>query len=218
MKKAIFIILILSLGISPSFAQQYGWVDLTANLPDTNVYGGLGKVTFIGEQGWITPKWYSLPRRIFYTSDGGKTFTTQYLPDDAGRISGIFIRNACEGYIITDWDSLGNSGKIFHTTDAPNGNWTLLSELSGTGLMSIGFPPYPDTIGYIGAGAGEVYKIIGNSVVYDGSCQTNYDLIGIVFPVSSNEGWAAGCMRIHHRDPTGWKIDQNFPPGCYTSI
>lgn len=128
------------------------------------------------------------------------------------------MRNDSKGYIVTDWDSLNNTGNIFHTTDAQSGNWTMLNHISGAGLYCIGFPPEPYPVGYIGSASGEIYKIEGNTVSYDGWCYTNYDVMGIVFPVNSDEGWVVAGLSIRHRDATGWKIDQNFPSVGLTSI
>jgi len=193
-----------------AFSQQYRWIDLTASLPDTSLFGGLGKVAFIGENGWITQGWYTLPREIYYTSDGGQTFSTQPLPADAGTIGDICIRENFEGYIVTYWDDAGNSGKIFHSDDARAGNWNLLSEISGSGFYSLAFPPLPSTTGYIGSAAGDVWKIDGTSVTYDGWCNTNYDVMGMSFPVNSDVGWAA-TSGIEHREATGWIMSgQNF--------
>lgn len=208
--KKIILILFLAVNLLPTVrAQQYGWTDLTSHLPYTMQYGGLGEVVFVGQHGWLTQNGWTLPRKIFYTPDGGNTFTTQYLPVDAGSIGGIFMRSASEGYLVTYWDSLGNMGKIFHTTDAQNGGWTLLNEVDSIGMWNICFPPPPDSVGYICTFAGEVWKLTGDSVSLD-TCLTNNDLYGITFPVTSEEGWTIGADDILHRDSTGWVIDQYY--------
>jgi hypothetical protein len=74
MNKPVLLLSVSFFLLSNSYAQQYTWVDLTGNLPDPGVFGGLGKVFFIGEDGWITQSWYTLPREIYYTHDGGQTF------------------------------------------------------------------------------------------------------------------------------------------------
>ena len=194
-----------------ALAQQYGWTELTGNLPDTSLYGGCGKVVFRGEHGWITQAWYGLPRKVFYTPDGGQTFTTQYLPDDAGTIGDIFMRSETEGYIVTYWDETGNSGNIFHTTDAQSDSWSLLSQVDGSGFYCISFPPMPAETGYIGSASGEIWKITGNAVSYDGWCNTLYDITDICFPVNSDEGWAIGGLSLQHRTLEGWQLaDQNY--------
>lgn len=61
--------------------------------------------------------------------------------------------------------------------DAQFENWTLLNRII-SGLFCISFPPEPNPIGYIGSASGEIFKIEGNTISYD--------------------GWAAGNGLIYH--------------------
>jgi len=218
MNKPVLLLSVSFFLLSYSYAQQYTWVDLTGNLPDPGVFGGLGKVFFIGEDGWITQSWYTLPREIYYTHDGGQTFISQPLPDDAGTVGDICVRSNYEGYIVTFWDETGNTGKIFHSDDARTGNWSLLAEVSGSGFFSISFPPLPYSTGYLGGAGGEIWKINGDTVFYDDWCHTNYDIFDLDFPVDDEEGWAVGGMSIEHRTSAGWQNDQNFTSNGNSSV
>jgi photosystem II stability/assembly factor-like uncharacterized protein len=189
------------------FAQQYGWIDLTANIPDSNyIQRSLRDVYFIGQEGWITG-YFESELRVWHTTDGGNTFTIQTVPPNSGNGMGIFMRSLQEGYLVTD------EGQVLRTLDGGN-NWITIG--TGLGLLySISFPPLPDTSGYIcGGWGGKVCRVTGSNIAVEFT--TPYTLYSIVFPVNSSEGWVCGGPHIRHRKSTGWVIgDQNYNTGNY---
>lgn len=69
-------ILILSLPFTNGRAQQYGWVDLSANIPDTAVL--LADVFFIGQTGWVAGGHdTTLSAAIYKTTDGGQSILSR---------------------------------------------------------------------------------------------------------------------------------------------
>jgi hypothetical protein len=71
--KKLLIPLIIAFGVSAiSYSQQYGWKDISANMPEQ---GGLSDVHFIGAEGWITEG----NDKMFFTSDDGESFQIQEL-------------------------------------------------------------------------------------------------------------------------------------------
>ncbi|PLW93667.1 MAG: hypothetical protein C0591_14235 [Marinilabiliales bacterium] len=59
-----------------SFPQQFGWQDISANIPQNNEFPpDLCDLFFVSDDvGWITTTSYN---EIFKTTDGGATFSTQ---------------------------------------------------------------------------------------------------------------------------------------------
>jgi photosystem II stability/assembly factor-like uncharacterized protein len=210
MNKAIFIIIILFLEISPSFAQQYNWVDLSANIPDSNnIKKNLLDVYFIGQEGWISGG-YDPDAKIYHTSDGGLTFASLPLPANTfGYGMSIAMRSLQEGYFVT------NNGHVLRTLDGGN-SWITIG--SGLGLLySISFPPLPDTSGYIcGGSGGKICRITGNTVTIEFT--TPATLTSIVFPVNSAEGWVCGGSVIKYRNSTGWHTPIYNTTYYYNSI
>jgi len=76
MKNLIVIILFTATSLGAT-SQQYGWTDISANMP---ALGGFTDVHFIGNEGWITGG----NDQVFYTPDGGNTFVIQSLPPQPG--------------------------------------------------------------------------------------------------------------------------------------
>ncbi|TNF42502.1 MAG: hypothetical protein EP310_05905, partial [Bacteroidetes bacterium] len=85
-----------------AFAQEYGWTDLSANIPGSP---DLSDVFFVSDdEGWITSSSHA---EIYHTTDGGKTFevkTTLYA------CNAIHMLNENVGY------AGGASGFIYKTT------------------------------------------------------------------------------------------------------
>ncbi|MCX6251463.1 MAG: YCF48-related protein [Bacteroidetes bacterium] len=205
MKKLILILHFAFCILPFAFAQQYGWIDLSPNIPDSNnIYKSLRDVYFIGQEGWISGGYYT-DAKIYHTSDGGLTFTSQPLPANTlGNGMSIAMRSLQEGYFVT------NNGHVLRTLDGGN-SWMTIG--TGLGLLySISFPPLPDTSGYICAGSGgKVCRVTGNTVTIEFT--TPATLTSIVFPVNSTDGWVCGGTVIRHRTSAGWHPDQNYSTG-----
>ena len=211
MKKVIFISIFALCTLNFALSQQYGWIDLGANIPDSNtVQKNLRDVCFIGQEGWIAGQYNEA--KVYYTPDGGLTFTSQSFPANSGQAcQSVFMRTPQDGYAVT------NTGHILKTTDGGT-NWSTIG--TGMGLLySISFPPLPEPSGYVSSGNGWVYKITGSTIVQE------LHLIGasfysICFPQNSDEGWVCGGATIRHRNSSGWIIgDQNYSTGySYNAI
>jgi hypothetical protein len=169
-----------------AFAQQYGWTDISANMPEL---GGFTDVHFIGYEGWITGG----NDKIYYTPDGGATFSIQQLPAGSGITSSVFMKNNQEGYAVTF------HGKILHFF---NNEWTTLHEPGGV-INSVHFPPNSDT-GYTCGSNGTVWKFT-NTFITDISPPANVsNLQSIYFPVNNSDGKVCGQTTIARYKNESW--------------
>ena len=201
MKKYLLIsILHCSFLIVNSYAQQYGWVDISNNLPSSNGTASLSDLHFINnDEGWICS---STLGEIYHTTDGGQTFetqTTQY------STNAIYMINSQLGY------AGGYNGRVYKTTNGGT-NWVVHGSIGGP-LRDIDFPPNSDS-GYCCGDNGKIYKITpsGVSSMFSG---VSSNLKSISFPGS--EGFVCGQSAILHFDGS-WLKDQTYPGASYNGI
>ena len=199
-KLLLFIIILSSFSTINSFAQNYGWKDISANIPGTPDFSD---VFFVSDnEGWITS---SSQAEIYHTTNGGDTFevqTTQYT------CNAIHMLNANEGY------AGGAQGRVYRTTDGGE-NWIAIGSM-GTTLADISFPPSGDT-GYCCGINGNIHAITSSGVTKMTS-NVNGVLSSISFPVNSEEGWVCGGSLILHFINDAWVGDQFRPSGGYNAI
>ena len=199
MKHLLLFSLLILLSLAAS-SQQYGWTDISANLPGTP---NLTDVFFVSDdEGWITS---SSIAEIYHTTDGGQTFevqTTLYT------CNAIHMLNANVGY------AGGASGFIYKTTDGGE-HWDFFGTMSTT-LADITFPPNSDT-GYCCGINGNIWSI-DNTGVTKMTSNVNGILSSISFPVNSKEGWVCGGSVIRHFTNGVWAGDQDMPSGGYNAI
>ena len=172
-------------------AQQYGWTDISANMP---AQGGFTDVQFIGDEGWITGG----KDQVFYTSDGGETFVVQDLPPlpgNEGITSSIFMRNNEEGYVVT------YSGEI-NKTDNSGATWYLLHDPGGV-LNSVHCPPGSDTC-YACGGNGTVYSFTNTSITDISPPSNASNLQSICFPENNSDGKVCGETTIARYKNNTW--------------
>jgi len=200
MKKLIFLS-ILTFGISAvSFAQNYGWTDISANIPGTP---DLSDVFFVSDnKGWITSSSHA---EIYHTTDGGETFEVQ---STQLTCNAIHMLNENAGY------AGGASGFIYKTIDGGE-NWNFYGTMVAT-LADITFPPNGET-GYACGINGNIWSIDSTGVTKMTS-NVNGHLNSISFPINSEEGWVCGGDVIRHYKSNIWNGDQDYPSGGYNAI
>jgi hypothetical protein len=135
-----------------ALSQQYGWTDISHNLPDysfdtTIINNGedtliaiLTDISFINDnEGWITT-WHAFSDEnaaILHTTDGGETWEVQT------------VMRPCQVIHMVD-ENVGYAGSdgglIFKTTDGGS-NWAFHS-ITGAPITGMSFPPGSDT-GYV---------------------------------------------------------------------
>ncbi|MEE4260221.1 MAG: YCF48-related protein [Bacteroidales bacterium] len=187
------------------FPQQYGWTDISANLPE---YSNYNDVHVIGDEIWITG-WND---GLIYTPDGGETFQIQTLPENSGISSSVFMKNNQDGYVVTF------NGKILKTDDGGT-NWYLLHDPGGT-LNSVHFPPSSST-GYTCGENGKVYSF--SNTAFDIADISPAGIVSslqsISFPVDTSEGKLCGQNIIRRYLSGSWDNLQFFDNGfLYNSI
>jgi photosystem II stability/assembly factor-like uncharacterized protein len=182
-------------------AQQYGWTDISANIPGDPDFSGVFFVS--ADEGWITSSSHA---EIYHTTDGGKTFevkTTLYT------CNAIHMLNENVGY------AGGASGFIYKTTDGGE-NWNFFGTMVAN-LADISFPPTGDT-GYACGINGNIWSISNTGVTKMNSGVPDTQT-GISFPVHSSEGWVCGGSIIRHYIHEIWTAaDQDYPSGGYNAI
>ncbi len=194
MKKLILLSIFTFYLLPFSFSQEYGWTDISANLPE---YANCNDVHFIGDECWITG-WND---GLIYTPDGGETFQIQTLPENSGISSSIFMKNNLNGYVVTF------NGIILKTNDGGT-NWTTLHGPGG-GLSSVHFPPTMDK-GYTCGNTGKIYAFTDNEIddlTTEGLTAT---LQSIMFPENSSEGKLCGEATIRRWLNNTWDNLQIF--------
>jgi photosystem II stability/assembly factor-like uncharacterized protein len=188
------------------FPQQYGWIDISDNLPETP---NLSDVFFVSDdEGWITG-WND---GLLYTPDGGEIFQIQSLPDNSGISSSVFMKSNQEGYVVT------YSGNILKTDDGGT-NWIMLHEPGGT-LNSVHFPP-TSTTGYTCGENGKVYSF--SNAAFDIADISPAGIVSslqsITFPIDTSEGKLCGQNIIRRYLSGSWDNLQFFDNGfLYNSI
>jgi len=194
-------ILMLLVTDSSSFAQQYGWVNISNNLPNSTGTVSLSDMYWLNDnEGWICS---SATGEIYHTTDGGSTFTTQ---TTQYYTNAIHMLSSTEGY------AGGLNGRVYRTTDGGT-TWNVLGSIGGT-LLSISFPP-SSTTGYCSGYTGRIYRITSTGVSSMTSGVT-VNLASVSFPGS--QGWICGEDVIEHFDGTNWVLDQSAPDATYNAI
>lgn len=183
-----------------AFAQQYGWVDLSANIPGDP---DLSDVFFVSDgEGWVTSGSLS---EIYHTTDGGATFEVQNVLQPA---NAIYMLDTNRGF------AGGKSGAVFYTNDGGK-NWNLINNFLPSSVRGLTFPAESDT-GFICGDYGWVAKI--DSIhIFDEEKLFESNLYAIDFP-SKNEGWVCGGSIILHYYNGEWTADQSYPYGGYNAI
>jgi len=197
----LFIILSFLFYTIDSFAQTYGWIDISDNIPGTP---SLSDVYFISDnEGWITS---GSQANIYHTTDGGLTFevqTTQY------NCLAVHMIDADEGY------AGGYNGRVYKTIDGGT-IWNAIGSI-GVTLTDLTFPPTGDT-GYACGQNGAIYSITASGVSPMTS-GINGDLDDLSFPINSSYGKVCGGGIIHTYANGIWGGGNNsYPSGNYNSI
>jgi len=184
------------------FSQQYGWVDISSNLPTSIGTASLSDMNWLNEnEGWICS---SALGEIYHTTDGGQTFETQ---TTQFYTNAIYMLNSFIGY------AGGQQGRVYKTTDGGT-NWFVHGSIGNT-LLDIDFPPNSES-GYCCGDAGKIYKIT-SSGVSSMSSGISSNLRSISFSSAEN-GWTCSGGYILHFDGNSW-YEQDSPVGSsYNSI
>ena len=223
MKKLfLFLILTFSSLTIKCYSQQYGWLNITTNLPDFpydtlyNVYGdtivaGLMDLSFINDnEGWIVTANGNGQGggAVLHTTDGGETW-------EAFGVNTVCLAiqmlNENTGY------AGGMGGIIWKTTDGGE-TWAFHGTIGNT-LVDIEFPPQPADTGYACGMNGSFCMITPSGIVLIPS-----GIVGHVetlsFPVTKDEGWfeGEGWGMIRHFINGQWTPDQIHISGYYNSI
>jgi len=202
-KKFLLIIILHSLLSILNYSQQYGWIDISDNIPGNPA---LSDVYFISDnEGWITSASLSYPE-IYHTTDGGETFEVQFTQYNCNAIHMI---DANEGY------AGGTNGIVYRTTDGGT-NWNAIGGI-GTTLADLTFPLTADT-GYACGLNGNIWSVTASGVTRMTS-GINGNLYALSFPVNSSYGKVCGGSIILTYVNGIWGGGNNsYPSGNYNAI
>jgi len=195
--KKLIIISILTFGVILfSFAQEYGWKDISANVPGETQFHDLSDVFFVSDdEGWITS---STQAEIYNTTDGGETFEIQ--PTQCPTIA-IKMLDSVNGY--------SGYSRIYITTDGGN-NWTAIDY---TPVIDLDF--VTTSKGYASGDNGTVFSITPQGAT-NLNCPSSSSLSGISSP-SVNNVWTCGGNRIYYFNGIDF-TSQGGPGGTYNDI
>ncbi len=200
MKKLHILLLLFALSPMPyALSQQYGWTDLSANVPGNPDFSG---VYFVSDnEGWMS---VSSGPEIYHTTDGGETFEIQETSLGTST-SDIYMIDENEGY------TGGGSGFVYRTLDGGI-NWDLLGAMSSS-LNELDFAN--STQGYACGDNGAVFSITPLGVTnLNSGLSTN--LFGIS-ATSVNNVWVCGGSTISYFNGTSFEY-QLGPGGTYNSL
>jgi photosystem II stability/assembly factor-like uncharacterized protein len=204
MKKLILLCILTFMISQMTFSQEYGWTDISENLPDTLGYDlwGLSDVFFVSDnEGWIS---VSSDAIILHTTDGGETFEIQY-NEFSTTLEAICMIDENEGY------TGGASGFVYRTIDGGE-NWNFHGTISST-LTDIDFAS--QTQGYCCGDNGTVYSITSDGVEnLNSGLSTSLD--GISAP-SVIKVWVCGGANIVYYNGSTFTF-QSGQVGTYNSI
>ena len=209
MKTLLYLVIAL-ISFMPVSAQEFGWVNISQNLPDTpydtvytspdDIYIPLFRgMFFINDmEGWVGNTYAQDSHTIYHTTDGGESWEAQFV--DYG-IRAIYMFDSHTGYFG------GDNGRLYKTT---NGGYDwFFHGATGQTITHISFPPGSDT-GYCSGVKGRISQITATGVNNMDFGTTGIDLLSICFPTSASEGWACGSYYIFHYIDGNWiNTDQN---------
>jgi len=196
--KTIILFCVLTFGFfSISFAQEYGWKDISANIPTE---ADLSDVYFISDdKGWITSSSHA---EIYHTTDGGETFEIQTTQYSCNAIHMIDINEGCAG---------GENGRVYRTTDGGE-NWIAIGSM-GVTLTDLDFAN--SSQGYACGDNGAVYSVTsGGATNLNSGLGTAFS--GISSPVINNV-WICGGSDIYYYNGTSFS-QQFAPSGAFNAI
>jgi len=187
-------------GFTGELAEDYGWVDLSANLPNSAGISVLSAMCFVGEQGWITSGWKG---EIYHTPDGGRSFEIQ---STRYRIFAVAMRNAEEGYA-------GGDDGLYQTSDGGK-NWKRFYS-TGSRILTLAFSPQRSAC-FAGGTSASFWRIDGTSVTSIPCWFDTLDVTSLSFPLDDREGWLliqelSYSALAHYRDGV-ILADQASPP------
>jgi photosystem II stability/assembly factor-like uncharacterized protein len=219
MNKLILIFTVLLFTFHASLAQQYGWKNISANLPDlpndTVIIGADTMVAMIraahflnDSEGWIVITTNIDSSYILHTENGGDSWELRSKHKTA--FNDIHMRDQRTGFAGGQ-----DGGIIYKTIDGGytwNFHWTL-----GTTLAEIEFPPLPADTGFACGMNGTLMMITpSGGIIMD--VNVNSDLHGLSFPVNSRQGWLSGWNIVRHYLDGTWYADQVHITGYHNVI
>ncbi len=214
MKKLTFLLLCSLFTVHCSLSQQYGWQNITGNLPDfyndtVIINGGadtlianISGISFLDDNhGWICTfhPFDGEPSAVLETTDGGQTWVEHSAPF-AGQ--DIYMVDEENGYFGA------YNGMIYKTTDGGE-TWNFHGHLT-VALYDLEFPPRPAQIGYAGGKDGHLSQVTPEGV-FPYSLGLNGSVYCLSFP-NEEQGWALLDYQLIIRFIDGaWISDSSHP-------
>jgi len=202
-----------------ALAQQYGWQNISANLPDfpydttiinngeDTIVANFQGMCFINDnEGWISTyhPWYD-SAVILHTTDGGSSWEVQMVEYP---VVAIEMLSATEGY------AAANLGMIYHTLNGGD-TWEFHGSTFALSLADMDFPPGSDT-GYVCGQNGALFRITPEGIedIYTGTI-SNKDAIHFISP---NQGWVCGESVVQEYKNGEWVAGHAYPSGFWHNI
>ena len=182
-------------------------MDIGENVPiDSNDL--ITDVFFIDENtGWITTL---LAKKVFFTNDGGVTFTPQDTEYNT-QLTTIFMINENFGFCA------GYSGIVYKTTNG-GADWKYHGTMGDGTITDIDFPPNPtmESTGYLTGQNGSVYRISDSGInKIELNIASDIDAVSMI---SENEAWICGEYVIRHLIDDVDQRDQSYSHDNHVGI
>lgn len=202
-----------------SLAQQYGWTDISGNLPnfprdtaiinngEDTLVANLRSLFFLDDnEGWLTTATIDTGV-ILHTINGGNTWEIQTLPF-VENIVALEMLDPINGY------AASQEGSIFKTTNGGE-TWEFHGPTFALSLADMDFPPGSDT-GYACGQNGALFRITPEGIedMYTGTI-SNKDAIHFISP---NQGWVCGESVVQEYKNGEWVAGHAYPSGFWHDI
>jgi photosystem II stability/assembly factor-like uncharacterized protein len=200
-------------------AQQYGWTDISGNIPDfpgdtiilnggqDTIIAGFRSICFLDDdEGWISTQVFD-SGVVLHTMNGGDSWEIQELQFPE-LIIAIDMKDSQQGYAASE------EGTIFHTNNGGE-NWEYHGSTFALLLYDMDFPPGSDT-GYTCGMNGAIFRITPGGVESMVSGIVS-DMKSIFF-LSPDHGWVCGQSVLKEYVDGTWVAGHSYASGIWNDV
>jgi len=201
------------------YAQQYGWTDISGNLPDfpgdtiilnggqDTIIAGFRSICFLDDdEGWISTQVFD-SGVVLHTTNGGDSWEIQELQFPEMVIA-IDMKDELHGY------AASAEGSIFHTNNGGD-SWEFHGPTFALALDDMDFPPNSDT-GYACGMNGAIFRITPTGVESMESGIIS-DMHSIFF-LSPDHGWVCGEAILKEYVAGSWIGNHSYASGNWNDV
>lgn len=201
------------------FSQEYGWTDISGNIPDfpgdtiilnggqDTIIAGFRSICFLDDdEGWISTQVFD-SGVVLHTMNGGDSWDIQELQFPE-MIIAIDMKDNQHGY------AASQEGSIFHTNNGGE-SWEFHGPTFALALEDMDFPPGSDT-GYACGMNGAIFRITPGGVEPMESGIIS-DMKSIFF-LSPDNGWVCGQSVLKEYVEGAWTAGHSYASGIWNDV